>query len=698
MSYQVNFTDSANKDPIIVEDNTIDASTGIIFPGRNSTNYGPQIAENFLHILENFASPTAPDPAVQGQLWYDTSSGVNQLKINVDGTPNGWQSASGFKKGNAEPTTSGSFPGDLWVNTDTQQLYLYSGSGWVLVGPRFSSGAKTGAEPEIIIDAFNQTHSIVSQYCAGERVAIISKDQFTPKVTIPGFNIINPGVNMSNLYPMVFGTAEIALNLYVPGGPTTGIPAANFLRGDVTSTTAFPINIRNSGGLTVGSTGQVSLSVESNTGVVYNKAGGSLDFRIFRNNAPASILKIDSAAKVGINNSTPTVALDVVGDAQVSATLKVGSDDDSGTVTTGSIVTSGGLGVAKSVTVGGDINLDGILRIETSILPNDDNIQSIGSLSSRFKEIYSVKHYGDFYGNYYGSNGGNATFNGNVTGSAAKLASPTTFTIEGDVSSNTISFDGQTGGLAKVITATISDSFVSSKNAVSSLTEVDELLISRGSVLKKISKANFWNSIHRTPIGTVVAYMGQTAPAGWLFCDGSEVLQTEFQELYNVIGYTFGASSNLQGIPGQTFKLPDMRGRFALGLDNMNNGITVPSATNPNVSISTGGGSANRVTDPRASELGIGAGSEDKTIVIDNLPDHEHDMRSAEGNQYYAYRNIAGTPTDTGAVSGEGSTDTNLGQYLASSGGVAAATLGTPLDVMNPFLAVNYIIYAGTDV
>ena len=35
-------------------------------------------------------------------------------------------------------------------------------------------------------------------------------------------------------------------------------------------------------------------------------------------------------------------------------------------------------------------------------------------------------------------------------------------------------------------------------------------------------------------------------------------------------------------------------------------------------------------------------------------------------------------------------------QGIASSGGIKTeATLGAPLNVMNPFLAVNYIIYTG---
>ena len=43
-------------------------------PWRNATAYGTVIAENFLHLLENFASPTEPRTPVEGQLWYDSTS------------------------------------------------------------------------------------------------------------------------------------------------------------------------------------------------------------------------------------------------------------------------------------------------------------------------------------------------------------------------------------------------------------------------------------------------------------------------------------------------------------------------------------------------------------------------------------------------------------------------------------------------
>ena len=67
MAYTVNYTDVANKGSISVEDNTINQQTSLSIPGRNTTAYGTAIAENFLHLLENFTNSTAPGNPVEGQ-------------------------------------------------------------------------------------------------------------------------------------------------------------------------------------------------------------------------------------------------------------------------------------------------------------------------------------------------------------------------------------------------------------------------------------------------------------------------------------------------------------------------------------------------------------------------------------------------------------------------------------------------------
>ena len=86
MPYQVRYTETTNpaKPAITVEDQTAqNYNTSIKFVGKNYAGYAPILAENFLHLLENFAAPTAPANPVQGQLWFDNSAGINLLKVFV---------------------------------------------------------------------------------------------------------------------------------------------------------------------------------------------------------------------------------------------------------------------------------------------------------------------------------------------------------------------------------------------------------------------------------------------------------------------------------------------------------------------------------------------------------------------------------------------------------------------------------------
>lgn len=56
------------------------------------------------------------------------------------------------------------------------------------------------------------------------------------------------------------------------------------------------------------------------------------------------------------------------------------------------------------------------------------------------------------------------------------------------------------------------------------------------------------------PIGAIQSYGGETAPAGWLICDGSTVSRTDYEDLFNVIGINFG-----EGDGETTFGIPDLR-------------------------------------------------------------------------------------------------------------------------------------------
>jgi microcystin-dependent protein len=193
------------------------------------------------------------------------------------------------------------------------------------------------------------------------------------------------------------------------------------------------------------------------------------------------------------------------------------------------------------------------------------------------------------------------------------------------------------------------------------------------------------------PIGAILPYAGGTAPDGYLLCDGSEIERSKYGDLYDIIGVIYNGSAALQGVG--TFRLPDLRGRFALGKDNMDNAGTVPTSAGPYVDA--GGGTAGRVPDVQATILGGAAGLSSVPLTLANLPEHSHTLSTAANN----YNAIAvSTTLDPEATSGLGPTAPGQAQYLKDSGPVkklGGVTLGTAVGLMNPFLSMNFIIRSG---
>jgi microcystin-dependent protein len=69
------------------------------------------------------------------------------------------------------------------------------------------------------------------------------------------------------------------------------------------------------------------------------------------------------------------------------------------------------------------------------------------------------------------------------------------------------------------------------------------------------------------PAGVIQAFGGGAVPTGWLLCDGSIVDRTTYAGLYASIGEVNG-----NGDGSTTFHLPDLRGRFVRGADDMGTG------------------------------------------------------------------------------------------------------------------------------
>ena len=705
MSYQVTFTETTNpaKPALTVADQTLNSQTSLTFVGKNYAGYAPVVANNFLHLLENFANNNSPPNPIEGQLWYDNTSGVNLLKV-FDGAI--WTSAGSVKKAGSAPSAANSNPGDLWVNTTTSQLYVFSGSNWLLVGPEFSSGSLTGTVVDTIVDTSNVTHNVISLYANNYRLVIISKESFTPKLTIVGFTTINQGLNLSSVdstnptsLSRIWGTASNADALLVAG---VSIPAANFLRSDTSSTSNFPLTIRADGGLTIGSNSSFNIGRDGTRTVLYSKSSGdSVDFRLNNSSVPVTVLHINALSRVGIgsNNTAPTATLDVAGTVTASGDVSVTSTTDTTSLATGSIKTAGGLAVTKNIRIGKDATINGKLYLNTLdpttglespgsvMLPSTTGIFDIGSATKSFRNVYADSFVGNFAGTFTG------TLQGSISGSAARLASPTTFSMQGDVSSDNISFTGQSSLGTATFTTTISQNFITNKTAATDSFLSDQLLVYRsGSAsLLRMTKETLLKHVSTVPVGSIMPYAGTIVPDGYLLCDGSEVRTADYPILYGIIGYTYKSATLLQG--AATFALPDLRGRFPLGMDSMDNGNRIPSKDDASILINAGGGSANRVTDVTADIVGTGSGAQTVTLTLNNLPDHKHNLSSTSA-QYYA----PGLPTassDTASVPGLGLPNSSTGSGLPNSGGVISSTFGAAVTIMNPYTTINYIIFTG---
>lgn len=702
MPYNVNYTDNDNKTPITVFDNTSSTDTSLVFPGRNVTGYGQIIAENFLHLLENFAKSSAPVNAVEGQLWYESTNG----NLNVyDGT--NWRSASGIQKGPTEPAVDESKAGELWVDTTNQQLRIYSGTRWILVGPQESSidGLRYGPVVENVVDTDNTDRYVLSFYIRDIPVAIVSKDSFTPKVSIPGFLTIKAGMNINlpannseaaefigGLLPKLYGTATAADSLIVSG---TAIESGKFLRTDITNTLENGLNVRSNVGITFGLDSNFVVSSTATEARIYNRTtGSSIDLRTNRSGTETTVLRVIDN-KVGINKLVPNEALDVSGNIALDGTLLVSNNAESTNLSNGSIRTAGGVSITKNLRIGTGLDVTGTTQTN-DILPKTNDTYDLGSTTNRWDTVRAKTIIADTI---------RGVLDGNISGNANtanNLKNVTTFRLSGDVVSPAISFDGQIGSPDKVFVTSLTSNIIDSKEEpFPNLSKsTDYVLTYRSSEsgssslgLLKQSRNVFVGDLG-VPMGAIMPYAGTNPPYGYLLCDGSEIERVKFPELYDVIGTIYNGTAPLIG--SGTFRLPDLRGRFALGRDNMDNGRAVPTAGGG--FVDAGGGDANRVSDTVADQIGQGAGSNSVSLTLTNLPEHTHSL-TADSIDYNTL--VVGTGTNFfSSISNAASAD--IGKKSNFTGTVrkpsASFELGTPVGIMNPYLTINYIIRSGPPV
>ncbi len=148
------------------------------------------------------------------------------------------------------------------------------------------------------------------------------------------------------------------------------------------------------------------------------------------------------------------------------------------------------------------------------------------------------------------------------------------------------------------------------------------------------------------PPGTIRVSASSTVPEGWLQCNGAEVSRSQYPNLWEAIqndGWGFGNGST-------TFQLPDVRGRAIIGA-----GAAVGLS-------------------PR--EVGDVGGEEVHLLVTDEIPPHQHEIKTNSSGQTINVNDDEKFSGDSGSVRG----------LTATTGG------GQAHNNMQPFAAFNVIV------
>jgi hypothetical protein len=342
MAYTINLTDGTLF--ATITDGTINTAAGfsttapLTLVGKNYAGYGEFLDENFIHLLENGASTSAPAAPLTGQLWWDKT--LNLLKV-YNGTIFKTISAA-----TASPTApSSNVTGDLWYDTTNQQLKVWTGAAFLVVGPGFSQAQGTsGAIPETILDSVGATKYITSLYVNNVRVAIVFEgSSFVPQASLQAaFPTVFSGITLSaSVAGAVFaGTASNAALL-------GNLNNTQFMRSDTATATTGILRVQNNSGLFVGAANVFNVNTTTtDANIKSNISGGNLIIQ----------------ANVGGVTYNVATALGASGTFAVSNALTVGTTASVTGNTTGGNLITGGLVTATGNITGGNINTGALVQ------------------------------------------------------------------------------------------------------------------------------------------------------------------------------------------------------------------------------------------------------------------------------------------------------------------------------------------------
>ena len=337
MAYTINLTDGTIF--AVVADGTINTDSSQTLVGKNYAGYGEFLDENFVRLLENAASTSAPGAPLTGQLWYDKTNNI--IKV-YNGTI--FKSLSGAIASTSQPTSNVS--GDLWFDTTNDQLKVYNGTSFITIGPASTSGQGTsGAVVVTIADNSAVDHVIVQMFVKDVIVSIFSKDAtFTPAAAISGFATIGPGLNMSTTVAnAVFnGTASNADTLDT-------LNSTSFMRSDAATSNNTSISVLNDTGLYVGADSDAHISVSGTDVRIDNDTqDGDIIMRVNDGGVVTTAMTIDGATSV-VTINTSAVA---TGNVTAGNIVTAGQVTATGNITGGNLITGGTFSSASVTAIG----------------------------------------------------------------------------------------------------------------------------------------------------------------------------------------------------------------------------------------------------------------------------------------------------------------------------------------------------------
>ena len=331
MAYTINKTDGTVVTTIT--DGTVDNTTSLQLFGKSYSGFGEGLNENLVKLLENSASTSAPTSPLLGELWFDTSA--NTIKV-YDGSS--FKPTGGARSQSAEPSSASA--GDLWHDSDDDQVYFYTGSAFQLLGPVFTSGQTLSGWKIETVTASTVSKVIASMFVGNTRVAVLSKEAFTPDSGSPsstplaanGFATVASGLTLNSTLGASFsGNSAQASAVDVSGTTNTSatvIAGGNFLRADAADTTTGALTIDSDSGLLIGDEQELTITASSgNVTIAQTRQDKNLSFTI--NDGGSTVTPLTFTGSTG--------AIGMVGDVTITGNLNVSGEYSNTTSTVNTV-------------------------------------------------------------------------------------------------------------------------------------------------------------------------------------------------------------------------------------------------------------------------------------------------------------------------------------------------------------------------